>query len=37
MMSHVTVMATGSHDKKKDIEGSKTNDVIQHGNSILIL
>ena len=37
MILHVTVMIIGLHDIKKDIEGSRTNDVIQYGNSMLIL
>ena len=36
-MLHVTVTVTESCDMKKDIEGSRTNDVIQHSNSMLTL
>jgi len=40
-MSHVTitvtVMVTGLHDTEKNVEGFRTNVIIQHGNSILIL
>jgi len=37
IMTTVTVMITGSHNTEKDIEGSRTNDIIQHSNSMLIL
>jgi len=37
MILHVTVIVTRSYDIKKDIEGSRTNDVIQYSNSILTL
>ena len=37
MMSYVTVTVIGSHDMEKNIEVSRTNDIIQHGNSILTL
>ena len=35
--SHVTVMVTRSCDVGKVIEGSKTDDIIQHSKSILAL
>jgi len=34
-MTTVTVIVIGSHDIEKSIECSGTNDIIQHGNSML--
>jgi len=36
-MSHDTVMVTGLWDIEKDEEGSETNNIISHDNSLLIL
>ena len=37
MMSQVTVTVTILCDMKKDIEKSRTNDIIQYSNNMLIL
>ena len=36
-MLYVTITVIRSCDREKAIEGSRTNNVIQHGNSMLIL
>ena len=36
-MSHITVTVTELYDIKKDIKESRTNNVIQPDNSILII
>jgi len=37
MILHVTIMVTKLCDMEKDIEGYRTNDIIQHSNSMLVL
>ena len=37
MILHITVMITRLYAMKKDMEGSRINDVIQYGNNILTL
>jgi len=37
MTLHITVTVIGSHDIKKDIEKSRTINIIQHNNSMLTL